>query len=1086
MTSETRIRSSKRLLISLAAMVALALAVGGYWFYRQEVRTIQSEKYNELKVIAELKVGQIVTWRNVCLADARMNSSGIIRMYVLQWLKTPDDPALQAACQSRLQVFRKAEGYQDMILAVPDGRLLLSLDPSLTELEADTKQLTAQAVASGKAVFGDFFRCLPCNQIHLDIAAPIMDDEQRPVAVLILRSDPETILYPLIQSWPLPSQSAETLLMRKDGNDALFLNVLRHRPDPALTIRIPLSRADVSVCQAVLGKTGVFEGQDYRGVDVLADLRPVPGSPWFMVTKVDTSEIFAEVRYRGGVILLLVVLGMVMIILMAAYVGSYQHKKLYQNLKQMEHKLKERVKELHCLYSIAAMIEKETVLEKILQKTAGIIPSSYHYSEVVGARIVLGKQEFKTGNFHETAWKQSADIIVHGQPAGAIEVCSLKEEPDREEGSFLKEEKNLLDTIAEQLGKVIERKQAEEILASQHELLKNIISNIPYYIFWKDKNSIYLGCNDNFAKMASVEKPEDIVGKSDDDLPWKKEESHSYSKIDKEVMGKGQLILNIEEPLHRADGKEGIMLTSKVPLRNTAGEIFGILGIATDITERKRMIETLQISNQAMGSSIDAIVFANPQGMLTYVNPTFLKMWGYTSTDEVLDKPAVDFWQFRKNAEMVIKALEDQGGWAGELTGSRKDGSLFNVQLSASLVKDETGKTICMMGSFKDITAHKKAEEALIQAELRTRTLLESLPEGIVVADFKTQRFVFANETFCRMLGYSREEVLGLSPENIHPADELPRVMGEFEKMMRGESVFVIDLPAKRKDGSVFPVDIQRTVVELDRKACVLAVFTDITERKQAEDEIRKLNESLEQRVRERTAKLDTANRELEAFAYSVSHDLRAPIRAIDGFSHILVEEHAKNLSVEARHCLDMVLKNTRDMGHLIEDLLAFSRLSRQPLKTQPVKPADIVSAALADLALEQKGRQIEWIVGALPGCQADPALLKHVYINLLANAIKFTCQREKTVIEIGCREQDGENVYFIKDNGAGFDMKYVGKLFAVFQRLHKAEEFEGTGIGLAIVQQIIRRHGGRVWIEGAVDQGATVYWTVGSEKQEH
>jgi len=336
MNNEPRIRSSKWLLIGLAAVAGVALTAGGYWFYHQEARTIRGDKYNELKAIAELKAGQIVAWRNERLANARLNSSGIIRNDVLRWLKTPDDPALQAACQSRLQVFRETEGYQNMILATPDGRLLLSLDRRLTELEPDTKQLVAQVVASGKTVFGDFFHCPVHQQIHLDIAAPILDDEQRTVAVLGLRSDPETILYPLIQSWPLPSKSAGTLLMRKDGNDALFLNVLRHRSDPVLTFRIPLSCTNMPGVQAVLGKTGVFEGKDYRGVDALADLRPVPGSPWFMVAKVDTNEILAEVRCRGGFILLLVALGIVMIILMAAFVGSYQRKWAVEALRESE------------------------------------------------------------------------------------------------------------------------------------------------------------------------------------------------------------------------------------------------------------------------------------------------------------------------------------------------------------------------------------------------------------------------------------------------------------------------------------------------------------------------------------------------------------------------------------------------------------------------------------------------------------------------------------------------------------------------------------------------------------------------------
>jgi signal transduction histidine kinase len=241
--------------------------------------------------------------------------------------------------------------------------------------------------------------------------------------------------------------------------------------------------------------------------------------------------------------------------------------------------------------------------------------------------------------------------------------------------------------------------------------------------------------------------------------------------------------------------------------------------------------------------------------------------------------------------------------------------------------------------------------------------------------------------------------------------------------------------------------------------------------------------DELEQRVIERTAQLETANKELEAFSYSISHDLRAPLRAIHGFSRILLEEHAPHLGDEAQRYLHLVHANAQHMGQLIDDLLAFSRLSRQPLKRQRVVCADLVHQVLEELGGEHAGRRVDIAIGNLPLCQADPGLLKQVLVNLCANALKFTRQREVAVIEIGCREAAGECVYFVKDNGVGFDMQYIGKLFGVFQRLHRADEYDGTGVGLAIVQRIIHRHGGRVWAEAAVNQGATFSFTLGGDR---
>ena len=239
---------------------------------------------------------------------------------------------------------------------------------------------------------------------------------------------------------------------------------------------------------------------------------------------------------------------------------------------------------------------------------------------------------------------------------------------------------------------------------------------------------------------------------------------------------------------------------------------------------------------------------------------------------------------------------------------------------------------------------------------------------------------------------------------------------------------------------------------------------------------------TLEKRVSERTVQLEAANQELEAFSYSVSHDLRAPLRAIDGFSRMLLRDYQALLPADGQDLLQAVRENTQQMARLIDDLLAFSRLSRQSLNKEPVVLATLVQRVLRDLSADQEGRQVEIVLGDLPTCQSDPRLLQQVFVNLLSNAFKYTRHRDVARIEVGCRVQNGGTVYFVKDNGAGFDMRYADKLFGVFQRLHRAEEFEGTGVGLAIVQRIIHRHGGRIWAEAEVDKGATFYFTLEGE----
>jgi light-regulated signal transduction histidine kinase (bacteriophytochrome) len=240
------------------------------------------------------------------------------------------------------------------------------------------------------------------------------------------------------------------------------------------------------------------------------------------------------------------------------------------------------------------------------------------------------------------------------------------------------------------------------------------------------------------------------------------------------------------------------------------------------------------------------------------------------------------------------------------------------------------------------------------------------------------------------------------------------------------------------------------------------------------------LNAQLEQRVAERTSELETANRESEVFSYSVSHDLRAPVRAMNGFSRAVLEDYGELLPDEGRHCLESIREGAKEMSALIDDLLAFSRLIRTQLKRQKVNTRKLVEKVIEELTRDQHGRKIDMNTGDIPPCYGDATLLKQVWINLLSNALKYTRRRERAVIEIGSTSHNEEDVYFVRDNGTGFDMRHANHVFGVFQRLHHAEEYEGTGVGLAIVERIVHRHGGRVWANATEGEGATFHFTVG------
>ena len=369
-----------------------------------------------------------------------------------------------------------------------------------------------------------------------------------------------------------------------------------------------------------------------------------------------------------------------------------------------------------------------------------------------------------------------------------------------------------------------------------------------------------------------------------------------------------------------------------------------------------------------------------------------------------------------------------------------------------------------------ELEARRRAEEALRDSEERFRAVAETATDAIVAAD-KRGHITYFNPGAERIFGYAARDVIGrpltlLMPQRFHDAHRqgLARFLTTGEACVVGRTV---ELVGQRKEGTEFALELSLASWKARGDTFFTGILRDITERKRAEQEIQ-----------QHSIALEAANKELDAFSYSIAHDLRAPLRAIDGFSRILLEEHAPTLPTEAQHYLNVVRRNSQRMGLLIDDLLAFSHLSRQPLNRQLVRPADLVRQCVDELRSEQQGRRVEIAIGDLPACQADPALLKQVWMNLMSNALKYTRKQEVAAIEVGSREQAGACVYFVKDNGVGFDMQYADKLFGVFQHLHRPEDYEGTGVGLAIVQRIIHRHGGRVWAEAAVNQGAAFYFT--------
>ena len=522
------------------------------------------------------------------------------------------------------------------------------------------------------------------------------------------------------------------------------------------------------------------------------------------------------------------------------------------------------------------------------------------------------------------------------------------------------------------------------------------------------------------------------------------------------------------------------------------------VALESEIHERRELEIDLRMSEsrfreqaELLDLTHDAVIVRNLRDEITYWNHGAEELYGWRA-EEILGKVTHELLRTVFPEELIEIEVEtrERGSWEGELMHRRRDGSVVTVSSRWVLRRDAEGNPNGILESNRDISAKREAEESRRQSEernhlneIRFRLLIDAVKDYAIISLDANGLVTSWNSGAERMKGYAAEEMMGQHVSRLYRKEDIEH--GQLDNELR-EAAAAGQVEREdwrvRKDGSQFWAEVATSALRDSGGELIgfVKIDRDITTRTAATKQIEALNLELTQRVDE----LRSVNRELESFSSSVSHDLRAPLRHVDGFARILKEEHSAKMTPEAIRYLDRILTAATHMGQLIDDLLNLAKIGRLELRRERSQIAWLVKQAIAELPAEAKERNIEWWVEPLPELNCDARLLKLIFANLLSNAVKFTRKQENAVIEVGSRVTDGQPTIFVRDNGVGFDMQYADKLFGVFQRLHRQEDFEGTGIGLTTVQRIVRRHGGEIWAESKVNSGTTFFFTLGPRSE--
>jgi PAS domain S-box-containing protein len=1137
-----RSRPARRLLLALLLLAAAAVVGGGTLLQRQVVGEVRAAREADLAAIGQLKAERVANWRNRQLAEVRLHAlDPLMAAAVAHWLAHPQGGGVEAQIRQKLAQARDTYQWRTIVLASPDGRALLALDEGADNLGAPAQQLIEQVAASGAAALGPIYRSPVTGKLRLDIAAPIVDPQQRVAAVLLARSLPERELFPLVQYWPTPSRTAETLLVRRDGDHVQFLNRLRHDDAPPLSLRRPLADTGTVAVMAARGQTGIAEGRDYRGVEVLADLRPVPASDWFIVAKVDADEILAEVHYRSRVIAGFAGGGIALAALLFAMLTGMQRQQSLRRLYAVERGRREALEEFRAtLRSIGDAVISTDAHGRVRQMNAvAEALTGWREPEAQGRALA---EVFRIVNEHTRASVESpvAQVLRDGRVVGLANHTLLiardgSERPIADSGAPVRDDQGHTIGVVLVFRDQSAERDAQAALAASEAQLRLVLETIPECVQRVAPEGQLLDINAAGLRMFEATARAQLLGRPVADAVHPADRA-AYADLHRRTLA-GEAATQLLR-ITGLQGSERWVETHSAPLREAGGAVTAVLCATRDVSELRhrqqtaaleaRLLEAVSMATplpavlrevclgiEAMyPGALASVLLVDGEGRLAHGAAPSLPP-GYTrQIDGVQPGPAAGSCgtAVHRREPVVVADIAADPLWRDYAATALAHGlrACWSVP-----VLDRTGAAVATFAVYHREPRHPGAEqlEAIARAArivgiaitrhrhdeaLRKFALaVEQSPESIVITDLQA-RIEYVNDAFVRISGYPRDELLGRNPRLLQSGRTPPETYRSLWAALSAGRQWSGEFFNRRKDGSEF---VEAAVISPLRQSDgqithYVAIKEDITEKRRIAAELDGHRHHLEALVAARTAEVEEARTQAEAanlaksaFLANMSHEIRTPMNGVLGMLEVLA--HGR-LSEQQAELVRTAQESGRTLLGIIDDILDFSKIEagRLEIERTPTSVADLVEGLCDALVALATRREVDLSVYVAPEIPAhvgaDPLRVRQVLFNLIGNAIKFSAGRAGRRGRVAVRVTPVPGTplrlaFAVADNGIGMAPEVVERLFVPFSQaeVSTTRRYGGTGLGLTICKRLAELMHGEIAVASRPGEGSVFTLTL-------